>query len=144
LYEIEKKFTFEAAHVLKGLGENHPCSTIHGHSYKLYVKISSEELDRNGFIIDFGELKTFQKELIDSFIDHSVIITRDTVIDVNCSKVYIMPKEYTNTTVENMCKHFLDLLLEFFKDIKFDNFYKIRIKMFETENNSGSYTYIKN
>ena len=144
MYEIEKKLTFEAAHVLKGLGENHPCSTIHGHSYKLYVKISSEELDRNGFIIDFGELKTFQKELIDSFIDHSVIITRDTVIDVNCSKVYIMPKEYTNTTVENMCKHFLDLLLEFFKDIKFDNFYKIRIKMFETENNSGSYTYIKN
>ena len=144
IYEIEKKFTFEAAHVLEDLDKGHPCGSIHGHSYKLYIKISSEKLDDTGFIIDFGRLKDFGKEYIDKYFDHSLIITVNSCYSTKDSKIYIMPKEYTNTTVENMCSHITKLLLDFFKLIKFDNFYKIRVKMFETENNSGSYTYTKN
>jgi len=143
MYSIEKKFTFEAAHSLNGLDKDHPCSAIHGHSYKIYIKIFSDELDETGFIIDFGKLKLFQKNFIDKYFDHALIIT-NSLETYNGSKVYIMPKEYNNTTVEHMCKHILDLLLQFFKSIDFNNFYKIRIKMFETENNSGSYTYTKN
>ena len=145
MYSIEKKFTFEAAHSLNGLDKDHPCSAIHGHSYKLYIKIFSDELDCNGFIIDFGKLKLFQKNFIDNYFDHALIIVDKTDLEFhNSPKIYIMPIEYTNTTVEHMCKHILDLLLQFFKSIDFNNFYKIRIKMFETENNSGSYTYTKN
>ena len=115
MYSIEKKFTFEAAHSLNGLDKDHPCSSIHGHSYKLYIKIFSDELDETGFIIDFGKLKLFQKNFIDNYFDHALIIVDKTDLEFhNSPKIYIMPIEYTNTTVEHMCKHILDLLLQFF------------------------------
>jgi len=142
MFDIEKKFTFEAAHILDGLEDGHPCGTLHGHSYKLYIKIYSELLNDNGFIMDFGDLKKFGKEFIDRNLDHSMIITKNSCV-TPMGKVFLLPDEYKNTTVEIMCEYILKELLLFFKSISFNNFCKIRIKMFETENNSGSYTYEK-
>ena len=142
MFDIEKKFTFEAAHILDGLEDGHPCGTLHGHSYKLYIKIYSKSLDKTGFIIDFGDLKKFGKEFIDRNLDHAMIITKNSCV-VPMGKVYILPDSYENTTVEIMCEHILNELRLFFKAINFKNFYKLRVKMFETENNSGSYTYEK-
>jgi len=140
-YAIEKKFTFEAAHSLENLEEGHPCSVIHGHSYKVYIKIYSDSIDGRGFLIDFGLLKNFKNEYIDKYFDHAIIVPYKEHGNKHKGKVYVMPSVYNNTTVENMCHHMTTLLLEFFKTIGFKNFTKFRIKIFETENNSGEFTY---
>ncbi len=64
MFTITKEFYFEASHQLKGLPEDHPCSRLHGHSYKIIVELKSEKLDETGFIKDYREL-----DLIKSFLD---------------------------------------------------------------------------
>jgi 6-pyruvoyltetrahydropterin/6-carboxytetrahydropterin synthase len=68
-YSISKEFRFEAAHQLHGLPEDHPCGRIHGHSYRVVIELSSEELDDHGFITDYGNLKPFGAYL-DTTFDH--------------------------------------------------------------------------
>jgi len=67
---ITKRFTFEAAHHLPGYkGE---CKYVHGHSYKLFVTISSlpDQLYSNGMIMDFSALKKMVKVSILDRYDH--------------------------------------------------------------------------
>jgi queuosine biosynthesis protein QueD len=141
MYNIEKKFSFEAAHLLSGLSKDHPCGSIHGHSYKVRIKIFAKELDERGFIIDFGDLKMFDQLYLHKLFDHALIMIGTQCALNQTGKFYLLPDEFKNTTVENLCKHICDLLLEFFKTINFKNFVKIRVKIFETENNSGEYIY---
>ncbi len=67
---ITKEFEFEAAHRLpwhKG-----GCYNLHGHTYKLQVTIKGE-LNENGIIMDFGDLKKLVKKHIIDIYDHSYL-----------------------------------------------------------------------
>lgn len=56
MYEIAKSFTFSASHRLDRLPEGHKCRRLHGHNYTVEVRISAEEMDEHGFVVDFAEL----------------------------------------------------------------------------------------
>lgn len=145
MYTIEKKFMFEAAHLLNLDDETHPCSVLHGHSYKVFIKIETEKLDKNGFIIDFGKLKEFKKYIIDE-MDHSIILTEDQIVKhknliIDCQKIFTLPSSYENTTAECMCEYLNTIVHEYL--VVQHNFLKkckITVTMYETENNSASYT----
>ena len=51
---ITKEFTFDAAHKLDW--HQGKCKNLHGHTYKLQVTVVGE-LNKNGIVIDFGDLK---------------------------------------------------------------------------------------
>ncbi|GAA0425986.1 6-carboxy-5,6,7,8-tetrahydropterin synthase [Acrocarpospora corrugata] len=55
--EIFREFTFEAAHRLPQVPEGHKCARLHGHSYRLEVRISGAVDPSMGWIMDFGDLK---------------------------------------------------------------------------------------
>ena len=69
--KLYKDFTFEAAHKLPLVGEDHKCFQLHGHSFKarVYVEGPVNEL---GWVMDFGELKTICNLWIDQ-LDHSYL-----------------------------------------------------------------------
>jgi 6-pyruvoyltetrahydropterin/6-carboxytetrahydropterin synthase len=69
MYGISKEFSFSAAHYLKGLPKDHPCSRIHGHNYTVKVEIMTPEVDDVGFVIDYHDLDIF-KTWIDETLDH--------------------------------------------------------------------------
>lgn len=71
MYGITKEMTFEAAHRL--LGYEGPCGRLHGHSYKVQVTICSDALDRQGFVMDFSDLKVAVNRIIGDW-DHAVIL----------------------------------------------------------------------
>jgi len=48
------------------------CKNLHGHNYYIIVKIESENLDENGFIIDFSRIKEIINEL-----DHKTILEKN-------------------------------------------------------------------
>ena len=56
MYTISKEFHVCSSHRLDGLPSEHPCSRLHGHNYVITVELSSDELDENGFVLDYGEL----------------------------------------------------------------------------------------
>jgi 6-pyruvoyltetrahydropterin/6-carboxytetrahydropterin synthase len=69
MYRISKRFAFSASHVLHGLGDDHPCSRLHGHNYEVEVIVEADDLDVRGFVVDFRELDPV-KAWIDATLDH--------------------------------------------------------------------------
>ena len=69
MYRVSKRFGFSASHVLHGLGDDHPCSRLHGHNYEVEVLVESADLDERGFVVDFRDLDPV-KRWIDDTLDH--------------------------------------------------------------------------
>jgi 6-pyruvoyltetrahydropterin/6-carboxytetrahydropterin synthase len=55
--EIWKQFTFEAAHLLPNVPEDHKCRRLHGHSYSVRVYVEGELDPQLGWVIDFSDIK---------------------------------------------------------------------------------------
>jgi len=70
---IRKLYKFENAHIVRNCTSRRCSRSIHGHSYKVEVKLSSNYLDNGGMVYDFGLMKLSIKEIIDSF-DHAITI----------------------------------------------------------------------
>lgn len=67
---VTRRFSFEAAHRLpwhKG-----KCSRLHGHSYLMDVTVTGD-LNPNGIVVDFAELKAIVKEHVLNDYDHSYL-----------------------------------------------------------------------
>lgn len=67
---ITKKFGFEAAHKL--INYNGKCENLHGHSYVLHVTLSGN-LNQNGMVMDFNEMKEIVNKLVIDRLDHSFL-----------------------------------------------------------------------
>jgi len=134
---ISKTFKFECSHRLN-LNYGSPCLSLHGHSYKVKVTVYSNDLNKNGMIIDFVELKEFQ-EYLDRIYDHSVIVNKqDTELlkfVKSTSQKYV--EFETNTTsekiAESLCTHFYEM----FKDRI--NMRKLIVTVWETEKNEACF-----
>jgi 6-pyruvoyltetrahydropterin/6-carboxytetrahydropterin synthase len=56
LYELNKDFTFAAAHRIPNEKAG-ACARVHGHNYQVNLTIVGDELDELGFLANFGTLK---------------------------------------------------------------------------------------
>ncbi|QKF64015.1 6-pyruvoyl trahydropterin synthase family protein [Campylobacter corcagiensis] len=70
---IRKMYKFENAHIVRDCSSRRCKTSIHGHSYRCEVLLSSNFLDNAGMVYDFGLMKFGIKTLIDSF-DHATTI----------------------------------------------------------------------
>jgi len=72
MFELEKTFSFEAAHVLTH--HDGKCCRPHGHSYVLTVRLRGEKLIESGpkvnMLIDFNDIAVVVSPLIENFLDH--------------------------------------------------------------------------
>jgi len=66
--EIFREFTFEAAHQLPLVPEGHKCARLHGHSYRVEVRVEGPVTDA-GWVMDFGRIKAAFAPLHDQ-LDH--------------------------------------------------------------------------
>jgi 6-pyruvoyltetrahydropterin/6-carboxytetrahydropterin synthase len=69
--KLFKDFTFEAAHRLPLVPEEHKCFQLHGHSFKVRVFIEGP-LNNMGWVMDFSDLKKICSPLIE-LLDHSYL-----------------------------------------------------------------------
>lgn len=70
---IRKLFRFENSHVVRGCSTARCKYNLHGHSYEVEVLLEANALDHGQMVYDFGLLKLFVGELIDSF-DHATTL----------------------------------------------------------------------
>ena len=52
----------------------HKCSHLHGHSARVEIEMSAKELDRQGMVVDFFNIKRTIGEWIDRHLDHKMIL----------------------------------------------------------------------
>ncbi len=61
--EIFKEFTFEAAHRLPNVPEEHMCHRLHGHSFVVRVYVDGPVGQESGGVQDFADIKEVFKPL---------------------------------------------------------------------------------
>jgi 6-pyruvoyltetrahydropterin/6-carboxytetrahydropterin synthase len=67
--DVTVEFTFEAAHWLPNVPENHKCRRMHGHSYKVAITVSGEVGD-DGMVTDYANIKQAVNPII-AKLDHT-------------------------------------------------------------------------
>ena len=70
MYEITVEKYFDAAHYLRGYQGK--CEAMHGHRYRVVVKIQATRLNDIGLAYDFTDLKRHLKDIIERF-DHTCL-----------------------------------------------------------------------
>ncbi len=68
MYKISVEQHFDAAHALRGYEGK--CESLHGHRFKVVVKVKASKLDDIGLAYDFIELKGKLKAILEQF-DHT-------------------------------------------------------------------------
>ena len=111
MFILKNEIQFDMAHYLSGYKGK--CANIHGHRYRLIVKIISKTLHQEGqlrgMVDDFGNIKKALKE-IEDFFDHKLIMKREEVLEKVYLKCQIILKLYMYHT-ELLLKKCLDISL---------------------------------
>ena len=124
---IAKEFRWEMGHRL--LCHAGQCKNLHGHSYRMQVEVTSDEL-LNGMVMDYYDLKQTVQPFVDE-LDHCFIInSKDEKLleaaEELKTKIVVVNFE---TTAENLCRYFIDKILEKGLPKKIQ---KLKVKIFET------------
>jgi 6-pyruvoyltetrahydropterin/6-carboxytetrahydropterin synthase len=69
---IYKQFSFDSAHFLPNVPEGHKCRDMHGHTYHLTIYVEGELLKKEGWVMDFTDLKIAVKPVIE-MVDHALL-----------------------------------------------------------------------
>jgi 6-pyruvoyltetrahydropterin/6-carboxytetrahydropterin synthase len=92
MFEIFVEHTFAAGHALRNYRGK--CENVHGHNYKVQVGVQGPELDANGLLYDFAELKK-RVRATSEYLDHQFIND-------------LKPFDELNPSAENIAKYFYD------------------------------------
>ena len=92
MYEVTVERTFAAAHALRDYHGG--CENLHGHNFRVRVRVEGESLDQTGLLIDFLELKRALDAVIDPYEHQNLNETA--------------PFDEINPSAENIAKWFHD------------------------------------
>ncbi len=68
--DIVKTFTFEAAHLLPNLPDSHKCKRLHGHSFRVEVRVRGDLDPKLNWVMDFDEITGVVRPIIENELDH--------------------------------------------------------------------------
>jgi 6-pyruvoyltetrahydropterin/6-carboxytetrahydropterin synthase len=90
MFEISVEQTFAAGHALRNYKGR--CENVHGHNFRVQVKIDGEKLDEAGLLVDFIDVKTLMGTVIER-LDHQFLNE-------------IPPFDVKNPSAENLAEYF--------------------------------------
>jgi 6-pyruvoyltetrahydropterin/6-carboxytetrahydropterin synthase len=94
MFQVSVEETFSSGHALRGYKGK--CENVHGHNYRVQVKLAGPNLDGIGLLVDFTEMKRVLRAII-AGLDHQFLNDLDAFKTVNPS-------------AENLAKYFYDNL----------------------------------
>ena len=119
-FTVFKETDFAAAHFLR---EYHgKCESLHGHNYRVRVYVGAEELDSEGMVVDFVELKRVMLDVIER-LDHRNIND-------------IPPFDVLNSTSEHLARYIAE---EVAKVVDNDRARVTECHVWETDRNCAIY-----
>lgn len=104
MYILTIEDSFAAAHQLREYKGK--CENLHGHNWRVELRVKGESLDHAGMLIDFGDMKVYLKEIL-SGLDHR-----------NLNEA--APFDVINPTSENLARHVYEEIVEKLKSSKRD------------------------
>lgn len=92
MFELSVQKTFSSGHALREYKGK--CENVHGHNYRVEVRVEGERLNRIGLLVDFTDIKRLMNGVIDR-IDHQFLNELE-------------PFDKVNPSAENIAKYFYD------------------------------------
>ena len=71
-YELKQHFQIESARFLPHLPKDHPCSRLHGHSFKIILTLVGDLDPQIGWVVDYHQISKVMAPLLEK-IDHHVL-----------------------------------------------------------------------
>jgi len=139
MFTVRKQFRFEMAHQLLSSYTSECNETIHGHSYILEVFISSNRLDENDMVIDFGQIKDLMSGYIEQW-DHALVMSACAdsdylkVLKDNNKKLITIPNNPTSEYLSMIMYNAIKDLFTIISDIKL-----VKIRLHESESSWSEY-----
>ena len=120
MFELNVEDEFASAHFLRNYKGK--CERMHGHNYRVQVSIRSKKLNKIGLVLDFGEIKSELKKIME-ILDHHVLDELPAFKNVNPS-------------AENIAKYIFECLS---KPLKGKKVRLVKVTVWETARASASY-----
>ena len=92
MFEVTVEHSLAAGHALRNYKGK--CENVHGHNYRVQVTVEGEQLQSNGLLVDFLDLKRALRAVADR-LDHQWIND-------------LPPFTELNPSAENIAKYFYD------------------------------------
>ena len=92
-WKLNTEFTFDSAHII--VGYDGPCGRLHGHTYRVRLELSSEQLRpsahvrRNIMVADFKTLKWAKKDVDQGGLDHMMLNDHPDLGDDSTAEVIV-------------------------------------------------------
>jgi len=158
--EMDKMFKFNSSHFVAYEGFREP---LHGHNYKVSIKIKSKKLNTSYYVIDFDIVKTLMTKICDE-LKHCLLLPKfntfikieeiENSVKVTCEdgSIFTFPTkdvkiiETEQISAECLAKYILHSFYKSFKTNYEENFNqielsKIEVKVSEDKGKSGIYYY---
>ncbi|MEK6627722.1 MAG: 6-carboxytetrahydropterin synthase [Bdellovibrionota bacterium] len=71
-YELKQHFHIESARFLPNLPKNHPCASMHGHSFKIILTLLGDLDPQLGWVMDYHEISKTMAPLL-LLLDHKIL-----------------------------------------------------------------------
>lgn len=69
MFELQRRYRFEAAHQLPRVASEHPCARLHGHTYTVELLIHGPLDPEKGWVMDYASIDAAAQPLLDR-LDH--------------------------------------------------------------------------
>ncbi len=138
MYYLKTEHSFDSAHFLSGYDGK--CKNIHGHRWKVVVKIKCAQLSQSGnsreMIVDFDSLKKDLKKETDA-LDHCLIVEKGTLrektLEAFKEEGFRLVEVDFRPTAESFSKYFYDKMKNYGYDVA-------STEVYETPNNCAAYS----
>ena len=71
--KIHRTYTMHAARFIPTLEPTHPCSKMHGHTFKVIIEVDGPIDQETGFVMDFYDLDVIVNKNVMKKIDHKIL-----------------------------------------------------------------------
>jgi 6-pyruvoyltetrahydropterin/6-carboxytetrahydropterin synthase len=131
MFRVSREIDFCYGHRL--LHYEGKCRHLHGHNGRAIITIETENLDAEGMVIDFNEIKRRINGWIDENLDHRMILHRDDpfvpFFKEKGEPMYLLD---VNPTAENIAKLIADIAQE-------QNIPVVEVRLWETPHCFAAY-----
>ncbi len=131
MYRVTREISFCYGHRL--LNYDGKCRHLHGHNGRALITLQGKQLDRQGMLVDFQDIKLRVQHWIDEQLDHNMLLCRDDpllpLLRERGERVFVMD---SNPTAENIARLIFEKAREAGLPV-------IEVVLWETENCFATY-----
>lgn len=122
------------------------CKLLHGYALSIHLEFEADKLDARNWVVDFGSLKSFNQQLVDTF-DHKLLVAIDDPKMVLFREMEIAKLCQIVVVLATGCEAFAELIYKGADVWLHDAGYAPRVRMHSvtvSEHGANSATYMEN